>query len=240
MLVVDDDPELLPLVAFALRREGYFVLEAATGEAALATVTSERPDLVVLDVNLPGIDGFEVCRRIRRGGDSTPVLMLTVRGDELDEVTGLDAGADDYLTKPFSPRTLLARVRALLRRAGHERARRVTAGAVELDAELHVLHITGKSPVRLTPLEFRLLQLLVMQGGRAVRSERILLHVWGTHGAADRQLLKQLVHRLRQKIEEDPSTPQRLLAVPGLGYRWESAPSEKTERPPGEDSPAPE
>ena len=132
VLVVDDDVELLPLVAFALRQAGFLALEAKTGEAALRAVKEERPDLVVLDVNLPDIEGFEVCRTLRQGGDRTPVLLLTVRSDEEDLVKGLDLGADDYLTKPFSPRTLLARVKALLRRSGIEGTGRVEAGDVEL------------------------------------------------------------------------------------------------------------
>jgi DNA-binding response OmpR family regulator len=219
ILVVDDDAELLPLVAFTLRQGGFLALEASTGERALPLIAAERPDLVVLDVNLPGIDGFEVCRRLRAAGDTTPVLLLTVRGEEEDQVRGLDLGADDYLTKPFSPRSLLARVRALLRRSGLEAAQRTVSGDLVLDEELQAARIGGQPPLRLTPLEFRLLQLLAAHDGRTVHTERILLHVWGAGSAGDRQLLKQLVHRLRQKIERDPSQPRRLLTEPGLGYR---------------------
>ncbi|HXI04031.1 MAG TPA: response regulator transcription factor [Candidatus Saccharimonadales bacterium] len=219
VLVVDDDPELLPLVVFALRREGFLALEAASGERAIALVRAERPDLIVLDVNLPGIDGFEVCRRLRQSGDATPILLLTVRGDEEDQVRGLDLGADDYLTKPFSPRTLLARARALLRRAGIEQSRRIEAGEIVLDEETQSVRVAGGARCRLTPLEFRLLRLLSAHAGRPVPAERILVHVWGTSSAGDRQLLKQLVHRLRRKIEEDPAHPRRLCTEPGLGYR---------------------
>jgi DNA-binding response OmpR family regulator len=218
ILVVDDDPELLPLVAFALRQAGFLAIEAATGERGLALLTDEAPDLVILDANLPGIDGFEVCRRLRASGDSTPVLMLTVRGDEEDVVRGLELGADDYLTKPFSPRTLLARVRALLRRAGKDSPRPIHSGDLALDEDLQAVRLAGQPPLRLTRLEFRLLQLLVAYAGRPVPTERILRHVWGSRAGGDRQLLKQLVHRLRQKIEPDPTRPKRLRTEPGVGY----------------------
>jgi DNA-binding response OmpR family regulator len=224
ILVVDDDPELLSLVAYALRQSGYLALEASSGEAALVTAANERPDLLILDVNLPGIDGFQVCKTLREAGDTTPVLMLTVRGDEEAQVRGLDLGADDYLTKPFSPRTLLARVRALLRRAGIEHEARVRAGDVQLDEEMQALRVGGRAPARLTSLEFRLLQLLVANAGHPVASERILRHVWGPRAHGDRQLLKQLVHRLRQKLEDDPLRPARLCTVTGIGYRLELDP----------------
>jgi DNA-binding response OmpR family regulator len=219
VLVVDDDPELLPLLAFALRQGGWLVIEAASGEQALAAFGDERPDLVVLDVNLPGIDGFEVLRRLRADGATAPVLMLTVRGGEEDVVRGLDLGADDYLTKPFSPRTLLARLRALLRRAGIEAARGVTAGALTLDPERSTARVAGRPPVKLTRLEYRLLQLLAAHAGRPVPAERIVHHVWGARLQGDRQALKQLVHRLRRKLEDDPAAPRLLVTEPALGYR---------------------
>lgn len=219
VLVVDDDPELLPLLAFALRQGGWLVVEAASGEQALAAFGAERPDLVVLDVNLPGIDGFEVLRRLRADGATAPVLMLTVRGDEEDVVRGLDLGADDYLSKPFSPRTLLARVRALLRRAGPAAAREVTAGALALDPERATVRVAGRAPVKLTPLEYRLLQLLAAHAGEPVPADRIVHHVWGARLQGDREALKQLVHRLRKKLEDDPAAPRLLVTEPGLGYR---------------------
>lgn len=219
VLVVDDDLELLPLIAFALRQGGFLAIEAANGEQALELVAEEEPDLVVLDVNLPGIDGFEVCRRLRADRSPVPVLMLTVRGDEEDVVQGLEIGADDYLTKPFSPRTLLARVRALLRRTERQESSRLRSGNLELDEELQAVRLGGQPPLRLTPLEFRLLQLLVAHAGQPVPAERILRHVWGARAGGDRQLLKQLVHRLRQKLESDPARPQRLTTEAGVGYR---------------------
>jgi DNA-binding response OmpR family regulator len=224
ILVVDDDPELLGLIAFALRHSGYLVIEAGDGPAALATYERERPDLVILDVNLPRLSGFEICKRIRSQAQ-TPIMMLTVRASEEDQVQGLDLGADDYLTKPFSPRTLLARVRALLRRAGAEQVAPLVAGELALDVETQAVRVAGGSPVRLTNLEFRLLQLLLANAGHTLPAERLLSHVWGARGSGDRQLLKQLVHRLRQKVERDPSAPRYLVSVSGVGYLLRPVPN---------------
>ena len=146
-------------------------------------------------------------------------MMLTARGEEEDLVRALDMGADDYLTKPFSPRTLLARVRALLRRAGLETGGDMTAGDLHLDLEAHVLRVGGAEPVKLTKLETRLLQILIANAGHVVGTERLLTHVWGHRGSGDRQMLKQLVHRLRQKIETDPAEPALLQTESGAGYR---------------------
>jgi len=221
VLAVDDDPELLPLVSYALRQAGYQVVEAATGAAALAAVEAELPDLVVLDVNLPDVDGFEVCRRIRQSS-AVPVLMLTVRGEEEDVVRGLDLGADDYLTKPFSPRTLLARMRALLRRATQEGAPApLAAGAFTLDEERHTVRVGEGAEVVLAPLELSLLRLLLANPGRTLEPQRLLRHLWGGSVSADREHLKQLVYRLRQKIEPEPTAPRFLLTDPGAGYRLE-------------------
>jgi DNA-binding response OmpR family regulator len=219
VLVVDDDAELRALVGFALRQAGYLAIEVGDGPAALAAFRREQPDMVVLDANLPGFDGFEVLGRIRAESDA-PVMMLTVRDSEEDQVRGLDLGADDYLTKPFSPRTLLARLRALARRsAAAERQAPLLLGELALDLEQSTLARPGREPLRLTPLELRFLQLLFVHEGAAVPTERLLLHVWGAGGSGDRQLLKQLVHRLRQKVEPVPDTPELVLTVPGGGYR---------------------
>ena len=220
ILIVDDDRELRELIGFVLRSAGYPVVEAGDGLEALRQHAAEKPDLVILDVNLPGIDGFEVCRRIRLEAD-TPVMMLTVRGEEADQVRGLDLGADDYLAKPFSPRTLLARVRALLRGGGAERPTPSGAGAIVLDPDLQTVSVGDAAPVRLTNLEFRLLQLMVAAPNRTVPPERLLRHVWGHRSTGDRQLLKQLVHRVRQKVETDPADPRYLKTVSGVGYRLE-------------------
>jgi DNA-binding response OmpR family regulator len=218
LLVVDDDRDLRELIGYALTQAGFLVVGAADGREALELFARENPDLVVLDVNLPQIDGFEVCRRLR-ADSKVPILMLTVRGDEGDVVRGLDLGADDYLTKPFSPRTLLARVRALLRRAVPGADACQAAGRLTLDPETRTLTIDGGPPIRLTKLEHRLVQLLLVRAGRTVSNERIWSHVWGEWGTGDRQLLKQLVHRLRQKIEEEPAEPRFLVTDSGVGYR---------------------
>jgi len=219
VLVVDDDLELAALIAYALRQAGYLVVEAHDGLEALAAAARESPDLVVLDVNLPRLGGLDVLRRLR-ATSTTPVLLLTVRAAEEDQVLGLDLGADDYMAKPFSPRTLLARVRALLRRsAGAAKPSALVAGALALDPEQQSVTVDGQPPVRLTPLELRLLQILIANAGRTLPAERLLRHVWGARGSEDRQLLKQLVHRLRQKIEADAAHPRYLLTVGGVGYQ---------------------
>jgi DNA-binding response OmpR family regulator len=218
ILVVDDDLDLLKVIAFALRQAGYMVVEAQDGPSGAAAFERERPDLVVLDVNMPRLNGFEVLKRIRATSATTPVMMLTVRSAEEDQVQGLDLGADDYLAKPFSPRTLLARVRALLRRAGVEKPAPLSSGDLVLDLETQSVRVRDGAPMRLTNLEARLLQLLLANGGHTLPLERLTSHVWGYRGMGDRQLLKQLVHRLRRKIEDDPSEPRYLVTVSGLGY----------------------
>jgi len=217
ILVVDDDLELASLIAYSLRQAGYMVVEAADGAAAVAAFEREEPALVILDVNLPKMSGLEVCRRIR-GVSAVPIMMLTVRGSEEDQVAALDLGADDYLTKPFSPRTLLARVRALLRRSGVEKPAPLAAGDFVVDLETQAVAVQGAEPVRLTRLEMRLLQLLLANAGHTLPAERLLSHVWGSRGSGDRQLLKQLVHRLRQKIETDATQPRYLVTISGIGY----------------------
>jgi len=219
ILVADDDPDLLDLVSYALGQAGFLVVKAKDGLAALASYDEEEPDLVILDINMPGATGFEVCASLRTRG-TTPIIMLTARGEEQDLVRALELGADDYLTKPFSPRTLLARIKALLRRAKVEAATGpMSVGRVTLDAGDSTVRVGSGQPIALTKLEFRLMQSLLAQAGRAVHSDRLLVLVWGHRGAGDRQLLKQLVHRLRQKIEPDPGTPQLLQTAAVSGYK---------------------
>ncbi len=240
ILVVDDDQALLSLVSFALRQAGYLPVEAGDAAQAMAVFENEQPDLVILDVNLPAgtptapgrftnpgtpASGFDVLHAIRQQA-RTPVLLLTVRNAEEDEVRGLDLGADDYMNKPFSPRTLLARVRALLRRAetragaggdapgGHA----LRAGDLALDPENQSVRVSDLPSTRLTKLEYRLLQFLLVNAGHTLPAERLTQHVWGYRGAGDRQMLKQLVHRLRQKIEPDPAAPSYVHTVAGTGY----------------------
>ncbi|HET9861889.1 MAG TPA: response regulator transcription factor [Steroidobacteraceae bacterium] len=219
ILVADDDLDLQGLVAYSLSQAGYLVVKASDGPGALATFDAETPDLVILDINMPGASGFEVCTAIRARGD-VPIMMLTVRGEEQDLVKALDLGADDYLTKPFSPKTLLARVKALLRRASAERGHApLAAGRVSLDVDNYTVRIGAGEPIALTKLELRLLQMLLAQAGRPVNSDRLLVQVWGHRGSGDRQLLKQLVHRLRQKIEANPAVPQLLQTAAPSGYK---------------------
>jgi DNA-binding response OmpR family regulator len=218
ILVVDDDPDLLALVAFALTNAGYAVVKAADAGPAIAAYDRELPNLVLLDINLPSGSGFDVCRNIR-DRSQVPVMMLTARGEEEDLVRALELGADDYLTKPFSPRTLLARVKALLRRAGIESADTLTVGPVSLDLEAQTLALADGASLRLTRLETRLLQILIAQAGHVVTTERLLAHIWGHRGSGDRQLLKQLVHRLRQKLERASPGNDPLQTESGVGYR---------------------
>ena len=226
ILVVDDDRVLADVVAFAMRREGFEVIQAHTGPAALERWAGEMPDLVVLDVGLPQMDGFDVCRKIREGSD-TPVIMLTVRADEDDVVRGLRLGADDYISKPFSPRQLVARVHAILRRAGKAAPPAVRqAGSVRLDLGRREVQVGQGPAVQLTPLECRLLDLLLVNVGQVLPNETIIDHVWGAQGS-DRDTLRQLVRRLRPKMATacgvDGDSPLETMpvfieTVPALGY----------------------
>jgi len=218
ILIVDDDHDLLDLVAFALQQTGYAVVKAVDAPSALRVFEEEAPDLAILDINLPIGSGFDICKAIR-AQSTMPIMMLTVRGEEQDLVKALDFGADDYMTKPFSPRTLIARVKALLRRSGMSAESAMTAGSMKLDLDEHSLQIGERGLLKLTKLETRLLQILIANAGHVVGTERLLTHVWGQRGSGDRQLLKQLVHRLRQKIEEDPAQPRFLHTEAGAGYR---------------------
>jgi len=217
ILLVDDDLDLLAVTAFALQQAGMLVVKASSFSKALEVFHAERPDLAILDINIPGGSGFELCQALRRESQ-LPILMLTVRNEESDLVRALELSADDYLTKPFSPRTLIARVRALLRRAGSGGSNAHELAGFRLDSTSLELTV-GERVQRVTPLEARLLQLLIAHAGQTVATERLLTHVWGRRGGGDRQLLKQLVHRLRQKLGAgEPGTP-RVETVPGAGYR---------------------
>jgi DNA-binding response OmpR family regulator len=225
-LIVDDDRVLADVLAFTLRREGFEVIQAYDGEAALESWAEEQPDLIVLDVNMPRLDGFAVCQRIREQAD-TPIILLTVRGEEDDIVHGLKLGADDYITKPFSPRQLVARAHAVLRRSGRSVAPAIRqAGDLMLDPSRRELRIGGGEPVPLTPLESRLLDYLMLNVGHVLTAEAIITHVWGVEGG-DRDMLRQLVHRLRGKITQahgleagEPGLVElvSIETVPGLGY----------------------
>jgi DNA-binding response OmpR family regulator len=223
VLVVDDDVTVREVVVSYLRAGGHAVVEAADGAEALRAMRSEPADLVVLDLMMPGIDGLEVCRRLRAVGD-VPIIMLTALGAEVDRVVGLESGADDYVTKPFSPRELVLRVDSLLRRAG-ERARpesgAVTDGDLVVDSARHEAVLDGR-PLSLTSREFDLLRFLVNHPGTAYSRDELLQQVWGW-SFGDQSTVTVHVRRLREKVERDPKRPSRLVTVWGVGYRWEPA-----------------
>ncbi len=216
ILVIEDDLALSDVISFTLRRAGLAVLTAYDGAVGLATWQAEQPDLIVLDLNLPKLDGLEVCRRIR-AVDNTPIIMLSVRsGDEII-VKGLELGADDYIVKPFSPSQLVARVRAVLRRnrpvVGNSP---LTVGELTLDPDHRELRLANAAPLRLTQLEVRLLAMLMLHVGQVLTADQLIAQVWGAEGA-DRTMLKQLVYRLRAKLES--LTPRNYIeTVPSIGY----------------------
>ena len=217
ILLVDDDPDLLAVTGFALQQAGFLVVKAADGVAALGGFQREQPDLAVLYINMPHMNGFELAEKLRERS-RIPLIMLTARNEEADVVRALALGADDYLSKPFSPRILFARVKALLRRAGLEAEESVAVGSLSLDLPELTLLGLSRGSVRLTPLEARFLQLLFAHAGRTVPTDRLLVHVWGNRAGGNRQLLKQLVHRLRQKVEADPANPLLIKTMPNVGY----------------------
>ncbi len=218
ILVADDDADLRALIGFTLMQAGYDICTAIDGETALQAFQRDSPDLVLLDINMPEPNGLQVCREIR-GRSPVPIMMLTVRDVEEDLIEAFDSGADDYVRKPFSPRALLARVRALIRRSEPLDAGPVTAGQLRLDPEQRSLQLGAAPAIRLTPLELKAMQLLMVTPGRTVTAEKMLLHLWGRATARERRTLKQLVYRLRQKIETDASAPEILQTTPGAGYK---------------------
>lgn len=217
-LVVDDDLVLADVVSFTLRRAGFDVLLAHDGRSALDRFDSEQPDLVILDVQIPEIDGLTVCRTIREHS-ATPIIMLTVRDTDRDIVEGLGLGADDYMTKPFSHTELVARVQSVMRRAGMPQPPRQLAFAgFSLDAERHTLESGDRPPVQLTALEVKLLEALMVNSGRVLPAQTLIDRIYGANGG-DKAMLKQLVYRLRRKIEpEEGDAPVMIEAVPGVGY----------------------
>ena len=216
-LVAEDDRVLADLIAFTLRREGFQVNLAYDGETALQQWRDYRPDIIVLDLNLPKVDGFVVCSRIRTE-DDTPIIMLTVRSEEDDIVRGLGVGADDYVLKPFSPRQLVARIQSVLRRAGKPIAPAVyRAGDLTLDSNRREVQIGQNKAIRLTSLENRLLRYMMINKRHILTHEAIIGQVWGPEGG-DRDMLRQLVRRLRRKVEIDPAQPAYIENIPGRGY----------------------
>lgn len=221
ILVVDDEPDILSVLVYHLSREGYRVTTAVNGQGALTTATAEQPDLIILDLMLPGIDGYEVLQRLRRGErtSSTPVILLTARREEDERVKGFEVGADDYITKPFSARELTLRVEALLRRSKAEpvsASRRISVGPVELDREAHRVFSDGVE-VDLTRLEYRLLEVLLERRGRVQTRRQLLQAAWDTNAAIETRTVDMHVARLRTKLGGAASLIE---TVRGIGYRF--------------------
>lgn len=221
ILVVDDDRVLAEIMVFTLQRAGFEVIQAFDGATALRRWEEDDPSLIILDVNLPDIDGFTICRRIREQSD-TPIILLTVRGEEDDIVHGLEIGADDYITKPYSPRQLVARAQAVLRRASAPASESTApatrqAADLTLDVNRREVSVGDGEPISLTPLELQLLDYLIINAGHVLTTNALIDQVWGP-GGGTRSMLRQLMHRLRQKIEPDPSDPVYIETVAGVGY----------------------
>ncbi|MBS4007201.1 MAG: response regulator transcription factor [Clostridium sp.] len=227
ILVVDDEKTIVKGLKFSLEKEGYEVLAAYDGAEALSLFKTENPDLIVLDLMLPEVDGFEVCRRIRKGSE-VPIIMLTARGEDIDKILGLELGADDYVTKPFNPRELTARIKAILRRSqlhsGKDQAGMQVIRLQDLQIDLfqRKVRIRDKE-VDLTSKEFALLSLLASHPGRVFSREKLLEHVWGYDYYGDARTVDVHIRHLREKIEPDPATPQLILTVWGAGYKFREA-----------------
>lgn len=220
VLIADDDFDTLDIVAYVLRREGFIVVTAVDGKQAVQRWESDKPDLVILDVVLPKVNGFEICHKIRNQS-SVPVLMLTARDRDDDVVRGLDLGADDYIVKPFSYKQLLARIRAALRRTGNnnsvKQTDQLTVGDMVIDVESHEVSRGGRS-VRLTPLEFRMLYCLAVNSGRLVSTSKLIEYVWGFKDGGDANLLKTHICHIRRKLGLQSGKPGYIKNVPGTGY----------------------
>jgi DNA-binding response OmpR family regulator len=225
ILVVEDEEELSHILSYVLRRAGFEVLTAGDGMMALRLWRSASPSLILLDINLPRLDGWEVCRQVRMSS-STPIVMLTGERSDDEIVRGLNVGADDYITKPFSPAQLVARIEAVLRRTnqptGDTRSRFMRIGDLELDMQMNQARIAGQD-VQLTNLEFRLLHALSLREGHVVRHHDLIQRIWGYQGISDGRMLKSHVRNLRRKIEPDPAHPRYVHTVPSVGYRFTGA-----------------
>jgi two-component system, OmpR family, KDP operon response regulator KdpE len=220
ILIVDDEPQIRRVMRTTLSSNGYSVIEASSGEEALEIMRKERPELVLLDVNMPGMGGLEVCREIRDQSE-VAIIMLTVRNTEHDKVLALDAGADDYVVKPFSIEELLARIRAALRRTSSaEPVPTYVSSDLEIDFERRKVLVQGR-PIRLTPKEFELLRHLVTSQGKPLEHRRLLQAVWGPDYGNETEYLRVFINQLRKKIEPDPAHPKYIHTDPWVGYRFE-------------------
>lgn len=231
ILVVDDEPQIRRVLRATLSSNGYEVIEARNGEEAIATVIRDRPDLILLDANMPGMGGFEVCSKIRLSF-SGPIIMVTVRNSEQDKILALDSGADDYVVKPFAIGELLARIRAALRRsASEEPLPKIETPELSADLEQRIVEVRGKR-VHLSPKEFDVFRALIIQQGKPLTHKRLLQIVWGPDHAEQTENLRVVINQLRKKIETDPAHPSYILTEPWLGYRFQlpNTASEKRSR----------
>ncbi|HEY2461949.1 MAG TPA: response regulator transcription factor [Candidatus Acidoferrum sp.] len=235
ILVVEDEPQIRRVLRATLSAQGYSIVEAENGQEALDKLRSARPDLILLDMNMPVMDGLEACREIRRDSD-VPVIMLTVRSSENDKVRALDAGADDYVVKPFGIQELLARIRAVLRRGANAEEGQNVFRSKELnfDFDKRSIVVRGKT-VHLTPKEFELLQQLVASDGRPMSHRRLLQAVWGPDYGEETESLRVVINQLRKKIETDPAKPKYIQTEPWVGYRF-NLPADGRDKKSGEDS----
>jgi len=228
ILAADDDPQILRLVTRNLELDGYEVIAVSDGQAALEQIEAHLPDLVLLDIMMPRLDGFTVTQRVREFS-SVPIMLLTARGQDQDKIRGLDLGADDYLTKPFSVEELLARVRAALRRSqfgadAHGLSAKTTVGDLEVDYTQHLVRLRGQE-VALTPTEYRILAYLAQNAGRVLTYDARLEHVWGLDYLGESHMLQVNINRLRQKIEDDHTHPRYILTKVGVGYLLANQPN---------------
>jgi len=230
ILVVDDEEALVRLITHNLEREGYETIAATDGLKAMEILRQERPDLIILDLMLPGINGLEICRRLRQEQYEVPILMLTARDEEIDKVLGLEMGADDYVNKPFGVRELRARVKAILRRRTapevEEENRVYRSGQLIVDLDAYQVYLHGEQ-IELTLKEFELLSLLIRNQGRVLKRDYILDTIWGYDVETGSRVLDVHVSKLREKLEEDTRNPRYIKTIRGLGYKFEDAPHEK-------------
>jgi two-component system KDP operon response regulator KdpE len=231
ILVVDDEPQIRRVLRATLSSNGYEVAEAKNGQEAIDFVIRERPDLILLDINMPDMSGLEACSKIRPSFEG-PIIMLTVRSSEKDKIGALDSGADDYVVKPFAIGELLARIRAALRRSlSEEPLPKIETPELTVDLDKRMIEVLGER-IHLSPKEFDVLRLLILQEGRPLTHKRILQTVWGPDHAEETEILRVVINQLRKKVEKDPAHPQYILTEPWLGYRFElpSVVSEKRTR----------
>lgn len=225
ILVVDDEPSITKSIQYALEKEGYQVVVANNGQDGVDLAKQEKPDLVILDVMLPGLDGYEACRMIRQES-SAPIIMLTAKGEEIDKVVGLEIGADEYVTKPFSLRELQARIKALLRLVSRHQVARleepesIEVGELMIDIARHEVTLAGKT-IQLTLKEFELLKVLAINANKVLSREFLVEQVWGYGFPGEGRTVDVHIHWLREKIEKDPNNPVRIQTVRGVGYRFE-------------------